>query len=307
MPRLLLSLVALSLALFTTAQAATPLAIGSSAGAESTPLFVATEEGIFARHGLDVKVTLIPLMPNLPAAVLSNSVQIGFMTATTFLQAVGGGVDLMAVSGGSIISHKSTNIALMAGEQSGIHSAKDLIGRKVGVPGLGAFMHVTLCYWLGQQGVDFRKVDFVETTFVSMRDMLKAGTVDAVGAMDPYAKTIRDSNTGYTVSQFLQDVPEGKPTALFVSTRAWALAHPEIIKPFRDSMAQAVAFTTDHQDQARLDFGKYVKLPQAALLATDTGVHQPHLTTDQLNWWIGVMRDEGLLTEKLDAANLIAP
>jgi NitT/TauT family transport system substrate-binding protein len=294
-------------AFIATAHAATPLAIGSSAGAESTPLFVAAEEHIFARHGLDAKITLIPLMPNLPATVLSNSVQIGFMTATTFLQAAGGGIDLVAVSGGSVISHKSTNIALMAGENSGIHTAKDLIGRKVGVPGLGAFMHVTLCYWLGEQGVDFRKVQFIETTFASMRDQLKGGTIAAVGAMDPYAKTIRESDTGYVVAQFLQDVPEGKPTTVFASTRTWALAHPDIIKPFRDSIAEAVTFTTDHQDQARLDFGKYVKLPQAALLATDTGAHQPHLTTDQLDWWIGVMRDQGLLTEPLDAANLIAP
>ncbi len=289
------------------AQAATPIAIGSSAGAESTPLFVAAEEGIFARYGLDAKITLIPLMPNLPAAVLSNSVQIGFMTATTFLQAVGGGLDLMAVAGGSVTSHHTTNIAFMAGEQSGIHGAKDLIGRKVGVPGLGAFMHVTFCYWLGEQGVDFRQIHFIETTFVSMRDQLKGGTVDAVGTMDPYAKTIRDSDTGYIVSQFLKDIPEGKPVALFVATRAWALAHPDLINPFRESMADAVAFTAEHQDQARLDFGKYVKLPPAALLATDTGVHQPHLTTDQLDWWIKVMTDQGLLTDKLDAANLIAP
>jgi len=132
------------------AQAALPLAIGSSAGAESTPIFVAAEEGIFAKHGLDTNITLIPLMPNLPAAVLSNSVQIGFMTATTFLQAVGGGIDFVAVSGGSVTSHQTTNIAFMASSQSGIHTPQDLVGHKIGVPGLGAFMHVTFRYWLAE-------------------------------------------------------------------------------------------------------------------------------------------------------------
>ena len=287
------------------AQAALPLAIGSSAGAESTPIFVASEEGIFAKHGLDAKVTLIPLMPNLPAAVLSNSVQIGFMTASTFIQAVGGGIDFVAVSGGSVTNHASTNIAAMAGEQSGIKSPQDFIGRKVGVPGLGAFLHVTMRYWLTEKGVDWRKVNFVETTFSSMRDQLKGGTVDAVGAMDPYAKSIADSGVGYTISQFLKEIPEGKPVALFVSMRPWALANTPTLAAFRAAYAEAVQFVADHQDQARLDFGKFVKLPPAALLATDTGHYQPHLTTDQLQWWIDVMAAQDMLSDKPDPAKLI--
>jgi NitT/TauT family transport system substrate-binding protein len=281
------------------------LDIGSSAGTDSTVVFVAAEEGIFARHGLDAKVTLIPLMPNLPAAVLSNSVQIGFMTGTTFLQAAGGGLDLVAVEGGSVTSHQTTNIAFMAATGSGVHSAKDLVGRTVGIPGLGAFMHVTFCYWLGEQGVDFRKVKFQETTFSSMRDMLRAGTVQAVGVMDPYAKSISESDTGYVVSQFLSEVPEGKPVALFVAVRDWAVAHPELLKPFRDSIADSVQFMKDHPDKARADFGKFVKLPPAALAASEAGVYQPEITQDQLKWWIDVMDKQDLLHEKLDPARLI--
>ncbi len=283
------------------------LAIGSSAGAESTPIFVGQDEGFFKAHGLDSTVTLIPLMPNLPAAVMSNSVQIGFMTATTFLQAVAGGLDFVAVSGGSITSHQSTNIAFLASTQSGIKTPQDLIGRRVGVPGLGAFMDITFRYWLTQQGVDWHKINFVETTFFSMKDQLKSGAVDAVGGMDPYAKSIVETNTGYIVSQFLKDVPEGKPVALFVSQRDWAAANPEAIKRFRAAYADAVAFVQSNQDKARLDFGHYMKLPPEVLLATDTGHYQPILTPEQLQWWIDVMAAQDKFTDKPDATHLIAP
>lgn len=287
------------------AQAGIPLDIGSSAGTDSTATFVAAAEGLFAKHGLDAKITLIPLMPNLPGAVLSNSVQIGFMTGTTFLQAASGGIDLVAVEGGSVTSHATTNVAFMAGAQSGIHSAQDLVGRKMGVPGLGAFMHVTFCYWLGEKGVDFRKVDFLETTFGSMRDMLKSGAVDAVGTMDPYARSIAESGTGDVVSHFLAEVPEGKPVALFVAQREWAMAHPEVLAPFRAAFEDAVAFVKANPDKAREDFGKFVKMPPAALAALELGVYQPRVTEDQLAWWIDVMGKQDLLREKLDAAKLI--
>lgn len=296
---------ALLLAGLAQAHAALPLAIGSSAGTESTPIFVAEREAIFAKHGLDAKVVLIPLMPNLPAAVLSNSVQIGFMTATTFLQAVDGGIDFVAVSGGSVTSHETTNIALMAGAQSGIHSPQDLVGRKVGVPGLGAFMHVTLRYWLAENGVDWRKVDFVESTFSSMKDEMKTGTVAAVGVMDPYAKSIAESKTGYVISHFLKDVPEDKPVAFFVSQRDWATKNTPTLDAFRAAYADAVAFVKSNPDKARLDFGSFVKLPPSALLAADPGHYQPHLTTAQLQWWIDVMREQGMITGKLDPAHLI--
>ena len=283
------------------------LAIGSSAGAESTPIFVAAEEGLFKKHGLDATVTLVPLMPNLPAALMSNSVQIAFMTTTTFLQAVAGGLDFVAVSGGSVTSHQSTNIAFIAATQSGIHSPADLVGRRVGVPGFGAFMDVTFRYWLTEKGVDWHKINFVETTFSSMRDQLKGGTVDAVGGMDPYAKSIVDSGAGYVVSQFLKDVPEGKPVALFVSQRDWAAANHDTITRFRAAYEDAVDFVRTKPDKARMDFEHYVKLPPAALLATDTGHYQPHLSVDQLQWWIDVMTAQDKFTEKPDASHLIAP
>lgn len=288
------------------AHAGIPLDIGSSAGTDSTATFVAAEEGFFARHGLDAKITLIPLMPNLPAAVLSNSVQIGFMTGTTFLQAASGGLDLVAVEGGSVTSHATTNIAFMAGAQSGIHSAQDLVGRKMGVPGLGAFMHVTFCYWLGEKGVDFHQVQFLETTFSSMKDMLKSGAVDAVGTMDPYAKSISESGTGNLISTFLAEVPEGKPVALFVAQRSWAEGHPDVLTAFRAAFEDAVVFVKANPDQARADFGKYVKMPPAALAALELGVYQPRITEDQLSWWLDVMSRQDLLREKLDAAKLIA-
>ena len=283
------------------------LAIGSSAGAESTPIFVAADEGLFKQHGLDATITLVPLMPNLPAALISNSVQIAFMTATTFLQAVAGGLDFVAVSGGSVTSHQSTNIAFIAATQSGIHTPADLVGRRVGVPGLGAFMDITFRYWLSEKNVDWRKINFVETTFSSMRDQLKGGAVDAVGGMDPYAKSIVDAGTGYVVAQFLQEVPEGKPVALFASQRNWALANHEAIARFRAAYTDAVAFVQTNHDKALMDFGHYVKLPPAALLATDTGHYQPQLSVEQLQWWIDVMTAQDKFAEKPDASHLIAP
>ena len=60
---------------------------------------VARDEGIFAKHGIDADVSLIAINTTIPPAIVSDSIQIGGPTAPVFLQAVDGGLDLVAVEG----------------------------------------------------------------------------------------------------------------------------------------------------------------------------------------------------------------
>jgi NitT/TauT family transport system substrate-binding protein len=279
--------------------------IGTTSGAESSPLFLAASEGIFARHGLDVRPVIIPLMPNLPAAILSGSIQIGSMVSTTYLQAASNGLDLVVISGGSVTSPTAQNVALLAGSQSGIKSPQDLVGRKVGMPGLGAFQHVTLRWWLTQKGVDWHRINFVETTFPTMRDLLKSGQVDAVAAIDPFARGIVESGAGNVVAYFLKDVPGGKPSVLYAATRDWAVAHPEQRAAFRAAITEAIAIIRTDPDRARRALGTYVKLPAPVLAATDLGAYDPNITAQGLSWWVIVMRDQGLVGDAIDPATLI--
>lgn len=283
------------------------LKAGSTSGAESTPLFLAVQEGIFARHGLDVEVVIVPLMPNLPAAVLSDSLQVGSMVSTTFLQAAVNGVDLVTISGGSVTSPQADNIALLVAPQSGIRTPLELVGRKVGMPGLGAFMHVTLRWWLNQKGVDWHQVDFVETTFPTMRDLLRAGTVDAVGAIDPFARGIVDSGAGEILARFQRDMPAGKPSVLYAARREWVAAHPAQVAAFREAVREAIGIVGSDPARGRRALGAYVKLPPEVLATTSLGVYDPVVTPDGLGWWLEVMKAQDMVGEAVDPAGLIAP
>lgn len=306
--RIARSLLALTLFFAASAVAhAEPIAAGTTAAAEGAPLFVAAHEGIFSRHGLDIRPQIIPLMPNLPASLVSGSVGIGAMVTTTFLQAVSGGLDLVVISGGSVTSPAARNVALIARSNSGIQTAQDLIGHRVGMPGLGAFMHVTLRWWLTQQGIDWHKIEFTEVTFPSMRDVLRSGQVDAVGAIDPFARSIVDSGAGKVVAYFLKDVPAGEPSVIYVSTRAWANAHAAHLPAFRTSIKEAIDVIRADPDRGREAVGAYIKLPPKILASTELGTYDPAITAAGLSWWVDVMRAQELINEPLDTAHLILP
>ena len=285
--------------------ASEPIIVSTTPAADGAAMFVADAEGFYAKHGVEVKPTLTTLMPTLPAALMSNSVQIGCITTTTFVQAVAGGLDLVAIAGGSIVSHQLNNTALVARADSGIKEPRDLIGKKIGVPGIGAYFHVVFSYWLLEKGVDPKQVQFVEVPFPLMRDNLASKTVDGVGAVDPVLTLIVNSGVGYVAAQVIQDLPEGKSILVYAATRDWANAHRKEVAAFQAAIADADAVIAADPNKAVADFGKYVKMPAPALAATKIGIQKADLSEDQISFWVDVMRKQGLLTGPVDTSKMI--
>src|SRR6266478_2021232 len=178
-------------------QAQTKIQIGCTATSDCAPAMVAVDEGIFKKHGLDAEMVLIGINSNIPAAILSNSIQIGGPTSTVFLQAADGGLDLVAVGGATVMSPvTNNNISAFVRNGITINSPKDFIGKKVGAPGLGAFLHVLFVKWLVEKGVDPKQVNFVEVTFPTMMDIVKSGSVDAVLTGEPFVTRMTNAGLG---------------------------------------------------------------------------------------------------------------
>jgi NitT/TauT family transport system substrate-binding protein len=293
---------------FAAANAADKIIIGCTATTDCASAAVAEDEGIFKKNGLDAHMLLIGLNSNIPAALLSNSIQIGGPTPSVFLQAVDGGLDLVAVAGASV-SAKSTadTAAIVARPDSGIKTAKDFIGKKVGAPGIGAFLQVLFSQWLIQNGVNPKEVNFVEVTFPTMNDVLKSGSVDAVVTAGPVMANMISSGTGVVVSHYLAELPDGKPQVMLAATRAWADAHPDELAAFRKSLDEAAKIVNADPEKARKGIAGFTKIPMKVLDTIKVSVSEPTITKEQLDWWVDVMNKQEMLQKKEpDTAALLA-
>src|ERR1700710_2691532 len=104
MTKFLAAAVAVSILAIGPVRAQTKVQIGCTATSDCASAMVAVDEGIFKKHGLDAEMVLVGINSNIPAAILSDSIQIGGPTSTVFLQAADGGLDLVAIAGASIMS-----------------------------------------------------------------------------------------------------------------------------------------------------------------------------------------------------------
>src|SRR4051794_5628953 len=219
----MLATLAISLALTATALAQTRIQVGCTATSDCASAMVAIDEGIFRKHGLEVEMTPIGINSNIPAAILSNSIQIGGPTSTVFLQAVDGGLDLVAIAGATIMS-PTTNGNITAFVRNGItiKEPKDFVGKKVGAPGLNAFLHVLFVKWLVEKGVDPKSVNFVEVPFPTMSDIIKSGGVDAVLTAEPFVTRMLNGGLGSVGERHALDLDPTDPITFYAAPRAWA-------------------------------------------------------------------------------------
>jgi NitT/TauT family transport system substrate-binding protein len=288
------------------AQAQTKIQIGCTATTDCASAMIAVDEGIFKRHGVDAEMTLIGINSNIPAAILSDSIQIGGPTSTTFLQAADGGLDLVAVSGASVMNPAS-NQAVAAFVRNGvtIKEPKDFVGKKVGAPGLGAFLHVLFVKWLLEKGVDPKTVNFVEVTFPTMADIIKSGGVDVVLTAEPFVTRMTNAAIGTVGVRYAAELARTEPIIFYAAARDWAEKNPDTVKKFRDAIAEAAQIVNSDRDKASASISKFTKQSLELVKANPPNQSEPALKAEQLAWWIDVMSSQKMLQTKLDLNKLI--
>jgi len=287
-------------------QAQTKIQIGCTATSDCASAMVAVDEGIFKKHGLDAEMVLIGINSNIPAAILSNSIQIGGPTSTVFLQAADGGLDLVAVAGASIMNSTSNaNIAAFVRNGITIKEPKDFVGKKVGAPGLGAFLHVLFVKWLVEKGVDPKSVNFVEVTFPTMADIIKSGGVDAVLTAEPFVTRMTNAGLGTVGARYGAELARTEPIIFYAAARDWAEKNPDTIKKFRAAIAEGAVIINTDRDKASASISKFTKQPLELVKASPPNQSEPALKAEQLAWWIDIMSSQKMLQSKVDLNKLI--
>jgi len=302
--RLVLSALVLALA-GGTANAAQKLTMNYTTG-ESVTAFIAKDEGFFAKHGLDVDLVAVAQNSNAPAALQAGSVQIGMIQVANLLQLTDGGLDFVVLAGGAGNEKDVTKIAVVARSDLNVKDAKDLIGKKVGVPGIGASIDIFFRNWLLNNNVEPGQVPIVETTFLAMADNLKAGNLDAVTPLEPFITRITSQKIGYEVFNLINLLPRPKINALlFASTRDWATKNASTIPELRAAIAEADDFIRANPDKTRAAINKYTQVPMSILSSLPLPAVDAEVRKDDLDFWAGMMERLHMLQNKPDTAKLI--
>lgn len=286
---------------FSIASAQTKLTLGYGSASAWIASFVAADKGIFAKHGLDVAMRFVPSAATQPAAITAGSLDIGTFNAPLLLLADEGGLDLRIVAGGTSEQGKDKEMGrVMARADSGIKTAQDFRGRRIGIPGRNSILHVSLMKWLKDNGVDPSQESFVEIGMPQLSDMLKSGQIDGAVSVEPFAGQIEKNKTGYRVSLLTADF------AFYAMSRALIEKDPPAVAAFRASIKEAADYANAHPDEARRAQITFLKLPEPVAMATDLPVYSPVVSAAEVQFWLDACKDLGVTKGTLAVGDVLA-
>jgi len=287
------------------AQTKRKLTIGVTAVSDFGLAFVAQERKLFDKQGLEATLQRITLTSNIPAGLVSNSIQIGGITPPVFLQAIDSGIDLVGIAcGATYVSAKKT-IGVVAKAGGPVAVAQDLIGRKFGVPGLNGNLHLLVRRWLRRSGVDDKRVSFIEVALPNLPQVLAGGSVDAIVHVEPFIARMLQSGGSQLVAGFSEGLPDGWATVVYAATREWAMANLPAVTGFRAALADALQATRDDEAGARADIGKHLNLPEPVQRAMPMANFDVALNQAQLRFWSDTMGEQGMLKKQPSLGSVI--
>lgn len=266
-------------------------------------IYVAKQEGIFTKNGLNVTITPQENITLIPQAISAGQYDFGLTAQPLLFNAVATGLPLMASAGGEIETASPPLGEIMVSKSSGIKSAKDLIGKTIGVAALVGATPVCLLSWFKSQGLDYTaKTMPVKMTLASFQDQLsqlQAGQIQAAVSISPYWQPM--TKQGFVgLGNPCATVSKSQANDSFqISNSTWAQAHPSTVKAVQAALGQADQWMAAHPNQAIQVLSTMSGVSSSALQGVQLPPFTAAVSVSQLTQWLATMKSFGAFTGSL--------
>lgn len=281
-------------------EAATTLTVGYGTAGDFLPVLVAKDKGFFAQHGLDVQLVSIPNGSMSPSAIESGSVHIAFTTPSILILADAGGLDQVAVAGAARLLASNPRSALVTRPGVTVTKPEDLIGKRVGVPGLNQALDLNIKKWMLDHSISLDRYTTVEAPLPQLGDMLKAGQIDAAPLVEPVLGRALAQGDGTKSVDITSINNPDELGSLWEAKGAWANANKPAVAGFRAGLNEAIAYIVANPDDAKEIERKYLKFAEPTL---------PNFATKiapvDFQYWIDILKRLKLLPQPVEAAKIV--
>lgn len=267
------------------------------------PLHVAKQQGFFERAGLDVSLKEASNISDIPAT-LGRQFDIALGTATDLIKAGGAGVDVVQMAGNTIDTKDNPFVQLMVRKDAKIRSVADLRGKKVGTPTLGGVIHAAVQYSAKRAGMDPSKIQGVEAPSPTLPDQLKAGRIDAVEALEPFATTMKN-NGAVSLGDPFAAIGQPLSTNFWIANGNWARENVDVVRKYIDALEQAVAYIKANPKPARRVLQAYTKMPPKIAQIVPLPTWDFAIRTQDLATWVDVLKDVAQFKRVVDPQKLV--
>ena len=143
---------------------------------------------------------------------------------------------------------KSDIVYLVGLTDRGIRNISDLKGKKIGIP-RGTVLEFYLGRFLDLHGMSIRDVTLINLPQGQTTDAIAEGSVDAIVTREPYFSQVQKQQANGIISWSVQS--NQAVYSVLICRNDWIKEHPELIRRFLNSLAEAEEYIVQHPAEAK--------------------------------------------------------
>ena len=237
------------------------ITVAAIPAADLAGLYIALDEGLFARQGLHVTIRQIPSSQAVIADQLKGQVDISAGSFIPYISAQAAGARFRILAEASTLAPNTR--ALVVTGNSPVTAIARLAGKKIGVNGTNSIGTLLVSMLLSAHGISPRKVTFVTDPggFPAMPGQLQDGDWDAAFLAEPYITAAGEDYGEQVLADLDQGAAFNLPIDGYLATQAWAQQHPKTAAAFTRAIEQGQAIANSDASAAQAAMARYDNLP----------------------------------------------
>jgi NitT/TauT family transport system substrate-binding protein len=229
--------------------------------ADLAGLYLAQDDGLFAKQGLHVTIEPIPSSQAVIADQLKGQVDISAGSYVAYIAAQAAGARFRILAEASTL--KPDTRALVTTADSPITTIAGLVGKKIGVNGTNSIGTLLISALLQENGISPKKVRFITDPdgFPAMPGQLQDGAWNAAFLAEPYVTAAGEDYGDRELADLDQGATTSFPVDGYVATRAWAEKYPKTAAAFVRAIEAGQALANSDASAVQAAMGMSDKLP----------------------------------------------
>ena len=211
------------------------------------PMYVAIENGYFESEGIEIDLILTPGADKVSAAVLSDTVDVGFAgTESSIYVYAGGESDYLVTFAGLT---KRDGQFILARDCSSKFELSDLYGKEILVGRAGGMPAVNFLNAMKNAGMDVNKINVnYSIDFASLSGSFIGGVGDYVNLFEPTATTVVNVSDACIVDSIGRLSGEVPYTA-FYARKSYLEENEELLLGFTRAIAKGLEFVLNNDSE----------------------------------------------------------
>ena len=226
----------------------------SGVSASGTPLWLAKEQGIFTKHGLEADLVTVRSAPIQVSALVSNEVQFVRGSVSSMLTAAAQGAKLKILF--TLFAERASYDFLVS---PSITHPRDLRGKKIGVQDFSGLLWTLTMLSLRELGLDPQR-DNINIQVIGdstvIAQSLATGIIDAA-PLDKM-QSVRLQGLGIKVLLDLSQIPF--TSSPFISAESFIQNNPQVVENFIKALIEASAIMRSQKEKGLAVLQKHLKV-----------------------------------------------